>query len=718
MADGELDRLPLNQSVAAVSCGIVDGRALLDLDYSEDSTAEVDANVVMTGDGGLVEVQATAERTPLSRASLDELLALAADGIDRLRAAQEAAVARPHGPARAEPCGWCSPPATRTSCASSAQLMRRYELDPLPGRDRAAARDRRPLRRATRWARRAPPPRPPAGRRSPTTRASRPPRWAARPGVCSARFAGDHATDEDNLAKLLREVPPDGDRRVAYVCALAYVEPGGREELVRRPLRGHARARAARHGGFGYDPAFVPDDYPDDGRTMAELSRTRRTPSATAAGPPAQLARSWPSRRSPPPRRPAPGLLRSAGAPRRSSPEGALLDPVRPRAGAWRRAAAPGRAVGPAAQTPRKERAAAVSIISNTLLIALKLVAGRGHRLDRDPHRGRPLGDRPGGLDGRVLLGAQGRASRPTTRHPYGHDKVENVAAAIEGMLILVGAGVIIFESARRLAEGYEVESLGFGIAVIGFSAVANLGVSTYLYRQARLTDSPALEGDAAHLRTDAFTSVGVLVGLVLVELTGADLDRPDRGPPGGGRDRVRRRADPQPDAARACSWTRRCPHDELEAVRQADRGATARRSSSASTSCARAGRAAAATSTSTSSSATAPPRAAHTRSRTSSSRDRGGGCAAPTCSSTSSPRSTPTASDDGGPSEQVHRRRQRHGEEHSRVAEVAVEQQQQGGDQADADRHEPRDSRQRHAAILTVMADTLSPDAARGPPL
>ena len=92
-AEAGLDRLPLNGSVAAVSCGVVEGRALLDLDYPEDSTAEVDANVVMTGDGGLVEVQATAERTPLSRASLDELLALAADGIEQLRAAQEAAVA-------------------------------------------------------------------------------------------------------------------------------------------------------------------------------------------------------------------------------------------------------------------------------------------------------------------------------------------------------------------------------------------------------------------------------------------------------------------------------------------------------------------------------------------------------------------------------------------------------------------------------------------------
>ncbi len=85
---GAIGQLPLTGSVAAVSCGVVDGEPLLDLDYPEDSAAEVDANVVMTGDGGLVEVQATAERTPLSRTHLDELLALAAGGIDRLRAAQ------------------------------------------------------------------------------------------------------------------------------------------------------------------------------------------------------------------------------------------------------------------------------------------------------------------------------------------------------------------------------------------------------------------------------------------------------------------------------------------------------------------------------------------------------------------------------------------------------------------------------------------------------
>jgi ribonuclease PH len=83
----------LTGSVAAVSVGIVDDEALLDLDYSEDSGAEVDMNVVMTGDGNLVEVQATAERTPFSRARLDELLELAAGGVEELAAAQEEAVA-------------------------------------------------------------------------------------------------------------------------------------------------------------------------------------------------------------------------------------------------------------------------------------------------------------------------------------------------------------------------------------------------------------------------------------------------------------------------------------------------------------------------------------------------------------------------------------------------------------------------------------------------
>lgn len=89
---GDIEKMPLITSVAAISAGIVDGEALLDLEYIEDSQADVDANVVMTGDDGLVEVQATAERTPLSKASLDELLELSAKGIAELRVAQAAAV--------------------------------------------------------------------------------------------------------------------------------------------------------------------------------------------------------------------------------------------------------------------------------------------------------------------------------------------------------------------------------------------------------------------------------------------------------------------------------------------------------------------------------------------------------------------------------------------------------------------------------------------------
>ena len=82
----------LTDSVAAVSVGLVAGEALLDLDYEEDSAAEVDVNVVMAGDGRLIEVQATAERSPLDRPQLDELLDLAAAGIERISMAQEEAV--------------------------------------------------------------------------------------------------------------------------------------------------------------------------------------------------------------------------------------------------------------------------------------------------------------------------------------------------------------------------------------------------------------------------------------------------------------------------------------------------------------------------------------------------------------------------------------------------------------------------------------------------
>ncbi len=88
------------------------------------------------------------------------------------------------------------------------------------------------------------------------------------PGVRSARFAGEDATDEENLAKLLREAPAGS--RVAYVCALAHVTPEGGEHVVEGRCEGTLAAEPRGTGGFGYDPAFVPVEYPD--RTMAELS--------------------------------------------------------------------------------------------------------------------------------------------------------------------------------------------------------------------------------------------------------------------------------------------------------------------------------------------------------------------------------------------------------------------------------------------------------------
>jgi cation diffusion facilitator family transporter len=168
-----------------------------------------------------------------------------------------------------------------------------------------------------------------------------------------------------------------------------------------------------------------------------------------------------------------------------------------------------------------RSRAAAVSVCSNTLLIALKVVAGALTGsvaiLTEALHSSIDL------LASLIAFFSVRRAEAPADAgHRYGHDKFENAAAAAEGMLILVGSGVIAFTAIRALARGPHLERLGFGIVVVGFAAAVNLAVSTWLFRRGHATSSPALEGDAAHLRTDAYTSIGVLVGLILVQITGA----------------------------------------------------------------------------------------------------------------------------------------------------------------------------------------------------
>src|SRR5690242_7162854 len=158
-----------------------------------------------------------------------------------------------------------------------------------------------------------------------------------------------------------------------------------------------------------------------------------------------------------------------------------------------------------------KSGAAALSIASNALLIVIKLAAGAITGsiaiLTEAIHS---LIDLVASI---VAFVSVRKAGEPADAdHPYGHEKVENLAATIEGLLILLGAAIIVYEATHRLVVGASVDSLGIGIAVMGFSVAANLAVSTVLYRQARIHESAALEGDAAHLRTDAMTSAGVLI--------------------------------------------------------------------------------------------------------------------------------------------------------------------------------------------------------------
>jgi cation diffusion facilitator family transporter len=168
-----------------------------------------------------------------------------------------------------------------------------------------------------------------------------------------------------------------------------------------------------------------------------------------------------------------------------------------------------------------KVRTATLSILSNSALILLKVIAGTVTGsiaiLTEAIHSSIDL------VASIVAFISVRKADEPADEsHRYGHEKVENLSAALEGILILVGSAVIAFEAIRRLLRGGHLQTVGLGIAVVALSMVVNLGVSTVIARTARRTESAALEGDAAHLRTDALTSAGVLVALILVAITGA----------------------------------------------------------------------------------------------------------------------------------------------------------------------------------------------------
>jgi cation diffusion facilitator family transporter len=168
-----------------------------------------------------------------------------------------------------------------------------------------------------------------------------------------------------------------------------------------------------------------------------------------------------------------------------------------------------------------KVRTASLSVASNSALILLKVIAGTitgsVALLTEAVHSSIDL------VASIVAFFSVRKAGEPADEtHRYGHEKVENLAGAIEGVLILVGSAVIAFEAIRRLIGHGRVHTVGFGIAVVSVSTIVNLVVSTLIARTARDTDSAALQADAAHLRTDALTSASVLVALALVKLTGA----------------------------------------------------------------------------------------------------------------------------------------------------------------------------------------------------
>jgi cation diffusion facilitator family transporter len=171
---------------------------------------------------------------------------------------------------------------------------------------------------------------------------------------------------------------------------------------------------------------------------------------------------------------------------------------------------------------PVKTRAAAVSIVSNTCLIVLKvaagLVTGSVGILSDAVHSLMDL------IASLIAWASVRKADAPAdSSHRYGHEKLEDLAAGAQALLLLIGAVFIAVEAIRRLSNGGHVASLGVGIAVAAAAAAVNLVVSTYLDRAGGVTGSTALHANAADLRTDAFVSLAVLVSLVVVKLTSAE---------------------------------------------------------------------------------------------------------------------------------------------------------------------------------------------------
>lgn len=166
-------------------------------------------------------------------------------------------------------------------------------------------------------------------------------------------------------------------------------------------------------------------------------------------------------------------------------------------------------------QQSRKTRAAGISVASNASLVVLKLivgtVVGSVSIISEAIHSGVDL------VAAIIALFAVRTSGKPADKtHNFGHGKVENIAGTIEAILIFVAAIWIVYEAVGKLLNPSPMEEVSWGVAVMMGSAFANIAVSQMLFRVGRATDSIALQADAWHLRTDVYTSLGVMAGLLI----------------------------------------------------------------------------------------------------------------------------------------------------------------------------------------------------------
>ena len=173
----------------------------------------------------------------------------------------------------------------------------------------------------------------------------------------------------------------------------------------------------------------------------------------------------------------------------------------------------------------RKVKVALLSVLSNTALVILKIIVGlmigSVSILSEAIHSGVDL------LAAVIALFSVKTSSIPPDKnHPFGHGKIENISGTIEALLIFLAAGWIIFEAVKKLMQPTPLETLGWGVGVMLMSCLVNLAVSQRLFKVGKETDSVALEADAWHLRTDVYTSAGVMVSLALIG--GGELLFPD----------------------------------------------------------------------------------------------------------------------------------------------------------------------------------------------